>query len=68
VHIDIHQLVYIDHSCLDMMTSWREQHEKNGGCVIVEWDGLHRRFDRIAQATVPAANAAESGAMVSQAR
>jgi MFS superfamily sulfate permease-like transporter len=51
VHIDIHRLVYIDHSCLDMMTSWREQHEKNGGRVIVEWDGLHQRFDRFAHAT-----------------
>jgi MFS superfamily sulfate permease-like transporter len=54
VHIDIHQLVYIDHTCLDMMTSWREQHEKNGGRVIVEWDGLHQRVDRFAHAHPPA--------------
>jgi MFS superfamily sulfate permease-like transporter len=59
VHIDIHRLVYIDHTCLDMMTSWREQHQKNGGQVIVEWDGLHRRFDRIAH-PVPPRDDAES--------
>jgi MFS superfamily sulfate permease-like transporter len=50
VHVDIHSLIYIDHSCLDMMTSWREQHEKNGGRVMVEWEGLHERFDRLAYA------------------
>lgn len=53
VHIDIHRLVYIDHACLDLMTSWGERHEKNGGRVVIEWDGLHRRFDRFAHVTPP---------------
>jgi hypothetical protein len=54
VHIDIHRLVYIDHTCLDMMTSWRERHEKDGGRIVIEWDGLHQRFDRFAHAHPPA--------------
>jgi hypothetical protein len=48
VHLDIHQLAYIDHSCLDLMTSWRDEHERNGGCVIVEWDGLRSRYAPLA--------------------
>jgi hypothetical protein len=54
VHIDIHRLVYIDHTCLDMMTSWRDQHHKNGGSCVVEWDGLHRRFESFAHVHPPA--------------
>ena len=44
VHLDIHKLAYIDHACLDLMTSWRARHENSGGVVCVEWAGLHSRY------------------------
>jgi MFS superfamily sulfate permease-like transporter len=45
IHID--DLAYIDHSCLDMIASWKEQHEANGSELILEWDGLMERFAKI---------------------
>ncbi len=43
LHINLEQLHYIDHACLDLLKNWTHQHEANGGSVIIDWDGLHAR-------------------------
>ena len=43
VHVDLDQLSYIDHACLDLLQNWSRQHEANGGTVHVDWDGIHAR-------------------------
>jgi len=40
-------LAYIDHSCLDLITHWKEQHEKTGSHLYIEWDGLMERYSRL---------------------
>lgn len=52
LHLDIHKLVYIDHACLDMITGWRARHEASGGCLEVEWAGLHSRYAPLAKSPV----------------
>jgi MFS superfamily sulfate permease-like transporter len=47
VHIHIEHLAYIDHSSLDMISHWKEQHEASGSRLVLEWDGLLQRFARI---------------------
>lgn len=44
VCIDIFRVAYIDHACLDLMKSWRQQFESQGGCVRLEWKDVERRF------------------------
>ncbi|MEX2114865.1 MAG: SulP family inorganic anion transporter [Pirellulales bacterium] len=43
LHINLEQLHYIDHACLDLLKNWTHQHESNGGSVVIDWDGLHAR-------------------------
>jgi MFS superfamily sulfate permease-like transporter len=47
VHFHIEQLAYIDHACLDVVSNWRHEHEKNGGSVRMDGAGLMNRFERI---------------------
>lgn len=54
IHID--DLAYIDHSCLDMIASWKEQQEEKGSEVCLEWDGLLERFAKIGGQTRSAAS------------
>jgi MFS superfamily sulfate permease-like transporter len=44
IHLDIERLAYIDDSCLDLIRSWKDQYEANGGRVIVEWADIEKRF------------------------
>lgn len=37
VVIDAADLRYIDHACYECLRNWREQHESNGGRVIIDW-------------------------------
>jgi MFS superfamily sulfate permease-like transporter len=47
VHLDIHRVAYIDHACLDLIHSWKQQFETQGGTVIVEWEDVESRFTPI---------------------
>ncbi|HUQ95031.1 MAG TPA: SulP family inorganic anion transporter [Bryobacteraceae bacterium] len=58
VHLDVQRLAYIDDSCLDLVRSWTEQYEAQGGVVVVEWDEVEKRFAPIH--TSPVLNAAAS--------
>jgi MFS superfamily sulfate permease-like transporter len=46
LHVHGDHLAYIDHTCLDMMYTWADQHESTGGSLVIEWDVLRQRFDR----------------------
>lgn len=44
LHVDFHQLDYIDHACLDLLMSWAQQHEAGGGKLVLDWASLNARF------------------------
>jgi MFS superfamily sulfate permease-like transporter len=44
VHLDIERVVHIDHACLDLIRSWKEQFESQGGVVVIEWADVEKRF------------------------
>lgn len=44
VHVDLSQLTYIDHACLDLLVNWHERHQTNGGELSLDWAALHGLF------------------------
>jgi MFS superfamily sulfate permease-like transporter len=44
VHIHTEHLYYIDHTCLDVLKASAEQRAAQGGCLIVHWEQLQKRF------------------------
>jgi MFS superfamily sulfate permease-like transporter len=44
VHIHFEHLDYIDHACLDLLSSWEKQHEITGGMLVIEWEELSSKF------------------------
>ena len=40
VHIHFQNLNYIDHACMDAISSWEQQRLRQGGKVTVEWTDL----------------------------
>lgn len=44
LHVDLHELHYIDHACLDLLMNWATQHEATGGSLVIDWERLHARF------------------------
>lgn len=46
LHVDLSNLDYIDHACLDLMRSWGIQQRAQGGNLIIDWESLHARFRR----------------------
>lgn len=50
-HLHLHDLDYVDHACLELLTVWAARHERRGAEVVVEWDELsglyHLRNRRI---------------------
>lgn len=44
LHVDFTHLTYIDHACLELMTSWAKRHSSAGGRLIIDWESLHGRF------------------------
>lgn len=44
VRIHFEHLDYIDHACLDLLSSWEKQHEVTGGTLIIEWEELSSKF------------------------
>ena len=43
LHIHLDNLVYIDHSCLDLLSQWARQEKERGTTVIMQWEGLMAR-------------------------
>jgi MFS superfamily sulfate permease-like transporter len=46
LHVDMRRLTYIDHACLELLTSWARQHESTGGRLVIDWDRMHDRFNQ----------------------
>lgn len=46
VHIHVERLDYIDHACLEMLSSWEKLHQSTGGALVVEWSELVERYGR----------------------
>lgn len=46
VHIHVEKLDYIDHACLEMLSSWEKLHQSTGGSLVVEWSELVERYGR----------------------
>ncbi|PKP97204.1 MAG: hypothetical protein CVT76_05030, partial [Alphaproteobacteria bacterium HGW-Alphaproteobacteria-15] len=46
VHLHVEKLDYIDHACLEMLSSWEKLHASTGGALVVEWSELVERYDR----------------------
>lgn len=45
LHLHAERLVYLDHSCLDLLASWDEQQSTSHGRLLVDWDDLRSRFE-----------------------
>jgi MFS superfamily sulfate permease-like transporter len=41
LHVELRELDYIDHACLDLLMTWARQHEANGGSLVIDWETLH---------------------------
>lgn len=44
-HVHFAELVSIDHSVMDLLTSLEDEFERGGGRLITEWDQLHVRHE-----------------------
>ena len=44
VHIHLEDLDYIDHACLDLLTSWDKQHKATGGTLTLDWATLEGKY------------------------
>jgi MFS superfamily sulfate permease-like transporter len=46
LRVDLHELDYVDHACLELLSNWGKQHEATGGRLELDWAGLQTRFRR----------------------
>ncbi|REJ87482.1 MAG: STAS domain-containing protein [Planctomycetota bacterium] len=46
LHVELHNLQYVDHACLELLMDWAKQHESTGGRLVIDWDTLHASFRR----------------------
>lgn len=53
LHVHLEGLDYIDHACMDLLTSWDNQHRTLGGSLVIDWEGLQGRFGRVRNGSSP---------------
>ena len=46
IRVELDRLSYIDHACLELLTSWGDQHQASGGALSIDWDSLHANSRR----------------------
>jgi MFS superfamily sulfate permease-like transporter len=46
VHVHIHRLDYIDHACMDALSSWERKRNESSFKTVVEWDELMEKYRR----------------------
>jgi MFS superfamily sulfate permease-like transporter len=51
VHLNFDDLRYIDHACLNLLSSWKKFHETQGGTVSVDWESLESKM--LEKQTIP---------------
>jgi MFS superfamily sulfate permease-like transporter len=56
--LDVEQLQYIDHACLDLLKTWSRQHEASGGTVLIDWDHMNMNLHAGAPTSRPASRVA----------
>ncbi len=44
LHVEVADLDYIDHACLELLTSWERQHKAAGGKLVIEWGDLRAKY------------------------
>ncbi|WP_449246042.1 SulP family inorganic anion transporter [Calycomorphotria hydatis] len=44
LHVDMHELTYIDHACLELLVTWAKRHESQGGKLVMDWESMHAKF------------------------
>lgn len=44
LHVHFERLSYVDHACLELLSSWEQRQAALGGSLVVEWHELERRF------------------------
>jgi MFS superfamily sulfate permease-like transporter len=44
VHLQVHDLSYIDHACLDLLASWEKDLRADGGELVLDWEELNGLF------------------------
>jgi len=44
LHVDLSDLRYVDHACMELLMDWAKQHEKTGGVLVIDWNILHAKF------------------------
>lgn len=44
LHVQLDELSYVDHACLELLMDWEKQHEAAGGRLLVDWDRLTACF------------------------
>ena len=44
LHVDLEQLDYIDHACLDLLMNWEKSHQATGGMLVIDWGSLTRKY------------------------
>jgi MFS superfamily sulfate permease-like transporter len=40
LHVHLDRLAYIDHTCLDLFSTWAEQQQQQGSRLVLEWNRL----------------------------
>lgn len=46
LHVDVGELMHIDHACIDLLSANRKQRVAQGGQLVVEWDHLYGKYHR----------------------
>jgi hypothetical protein len=59
LHIEFDHLNYIDHACLELLTSWAEQYRATGGSLTIDWKPLEARFRQPSLVPAPAVSQSE---------
>ncbi len=44
LHVNLEELDYIDHACLNLLMEWEKQHDAQGGRLVIDWSDLTARF------------------------
>jgi MFS superfamily sulfate permease-like transporter len=64
LHVHIEHLQHIDHACLDALYHWEKQNAPQGASLIVQWDDLIARYQRVVPGGAPGAAAASASGSV----
>ena len=49
LHLDLDDLDSLDHACLELLASWAQQHEAQGGTIEVDWGMIHASYQQSPQ-------------------